>query len=471
MHATKSYFDNVAENWDQLRAGYFTEGVRGTAIRKAYLRPEMAVADVGGGSGFMTAGLAPLVSQVHLVDGSEAMLAAARRNLAGFENVTFHHADGLSLPFQDTSLDAVFANMYLHHCADPLAAIQEMKRVLKPGGRLMITDLDAHPYAWLKDEMADVWMGFERPQVREWLEAAGLVNVLLECTGEPCCAKTQDESVQDGLRQAEISIFLATGTRRISGVTEAVREGYHARAESGSCSCMPADTSCCSTDLIQIADAPSQPDVIAEYTPLDLAGVPAEAAEISLGCGNPTAMAAIQPGETVLDIGSGGGIDAFIAARQVGPTGKVIGVDMTQSMLERARRTAAKAGYDQVEFRFGHAQALPVEDGSVDVILSNCVINLTDDKGKVFREAQRALKLGGRLEISDVVTDMALPLDLRQDPANWASCVYGALPEAEYLDLVKQAGFEALAVRRSPAGGLVSGVRVYSLTLSARKAG
>ena len=164
-------------SWDNLRTGYFGEAVRDAAIAKAYLRPEMVVADVGAGTGFIAAGLAPLVRRVYVVDGSAAMLDVARKNLAALSNIEYHLADGLELPFPDDSLDAVFANMYLHHCPDPLAAIREMVRVLRPGGRLVITDMDAHPYAWFKEEMADVWQGFERDQVRAWFREAGLVNL------------------------------------------------------------------------------------------------------------------------------------------------------------------------------------------------------------------------------------------------------------------------------------------------------
>ena len=128
-----SYFDKVAPQWDNLRAGYFTEAVREAAIRKAYLHPGMTVADVGAGTGFISLGLAPMVKHVHVLDGSAAMLDEARRNLGQFENVEFHEADGLSLPLPDASVDAVFANMYLHHCPDPLAAIREMVRILRPG--------------------------------------------------------------------------------------------------------------------------------------------------------------------------------------------------------------------------------------------------------------------------------------------------------------------------------------------------
>jgi ubiquinone/menaquinone biosynthesis C-methylase UbiE len=171
----------------------------------------------------------------------------------------------------------------------------------------------------------------------------------------------------------------------------------------------------------------------------------------------------------VLDIGSGGGIDVFLASQKDGPTGKAIGVDMTPSMLERARRTAEKNGLTNVEFRHGHADALPVDDLSVDWIISNCVINLTEDKGKVFREAYRALRDGGRLEISDMVTSGSLSAAGRQSAEQWGGCVFGALPEQEYLDLIAQAGFSEVRSQHSEQAGLVDDVRVYSAQVSARK--
>lgn len=465
--ASTMYFEQVAEQWDTLRTGYFTEAVRESAIAKAHLRPEMVVADVGAGTGFMAAGLAPLVSKVHVLDGSAAMLDAARRNLSGFGNVSFQETNGHILPLPDESLDAVFANMYLHHCPDPLAAIREMVRVLRPGGRLVITDMDAHTYEWMREEMADEWLGFDRAQVRAWLREAGLVNLVVDCTGESCRAESQNPAITDAAgHAAKIGVFVAAGSRRVMGVREEVQSHYGALATRDSCSCSgePAaeQDSCCSSK--------DPAGIEIGYTPEQLAEVPSEAANFSLGCGNPTAMASLRPGQVVLDIGSGGGIDAFYAARRVGSTGKVIGLDMTPAMIERARRSAAEAGLNQVEFRLGQAEAMPVEDGTVDVILSNCVINLCEDKGKVFEEAYRVLKDGGRLSISDVASDGPLPVSVRGDLAQWAGCVHGALPEREYLDLIAQAGFrDVVAARNIEIGGEVEGVRVYSLSVSAHK--
>lgn len=463
--ASSKYFEQVAGRWDSIRAGYFTEGVRDAAIARAYLRPEMAVADIGAGTGFIAAGLAPLVKKVYAVDGSPAMLEVAQKNLAGFENIEIRQADGLALPFPGESLDAVFANMYLHHCEDPAASIREMVRVLRPGGRLVITDMDAHPHAWFKEEMADVWLGFERSQVNAWFKAAGLVNVVVACSGQSCAVDSQTVVEAEG-RRATVSIFAAVGTRRMP-MREQVQGAYAARA-AGSCGCGDAagnGGSCCSGT----AEAPIPTQL--GYSAAEIASAPAEAAEISLGCGNPTAIANLRPGEVVLDIGSGGGLDAFLAASRVGPSGRVIGVDMTPAMLQRARAAARRNHIPNVRFRWGYAEKLPVEDASVDVILSNCVINLAEDKGRVFEEAFRVLKPGGRLEVSDVLASGSFPAEIHGDAGAWSECVSGALPEREYLDLIEGAGFEAPSVRRSPALGDLAGTSVYSAIVSAVKPG
>jgi arsenite methyltransferase len=468
------YFAKQAGNWDQLRAGYFKETLREAAIARAYLRPEMVVADVGAGTGFMSAGLAPLVSRVYVLDGSAEMLDVARRNLGSLSNVTFQQADGAALPLQDGSIDAVFANMYLHHTPDPLVAIKEMVRLLKPGGRLVITDMDKHDNEWMRQEMADRWLGFDRGQMRAWWREAGLVNVLVDSPDQSCSATSQVTPSAS----VTISVFVATGSKRVSGAREAVQESYGAVAKSGGCGCSGASStaqSCCSSSNamaeVKMADSKEMLVFNTGYSDEQLSQVPAEAAAFSLGCGNPTAMASLKPGEVVLDIGSGAGIDSFYAARRVGLTGKVIGLDMTPSMIERAQRSAQAAGLSQVDFRLGQAEAMPVDSQTVDVVLSNCVINLCEDKGKVFEEAYRVLKPGGRLSISDMVTEGVLPMSVRSDPALWPGCAYGALPEQEYLDLVKGAGFTAIVAAHSMRSGAVEGVPLYSLAVSARKQG
>jgi SAM-dependent methyltransferase len=205
------------------------------------------------------------------------------------------------------------------------------------------------------------------------------------------------------------------------------------------------------------------------YSAAELGSAPQEAAAFTLGCGNPTAIASLKPGEVVVDIGSGGGLDSFLSVQRVGATGHVIGVDMTPQMLERARATAARNSFTNVEFRQGHAEALPVGDGEADVVMSNCVINLCEDKGRVFEEAYRVLRAGGRLSVSDVVTSGAFPAEHQRDAALWSSCVSGALPEREYTDLVRAAGFTMVEAHSAPSRGTVAGVEVYSVIVTARK--
>lgn len=174
--------------------------------------------------------------------------------------------------------------------------------------------------------------------------------------------------------------------------------------------------------------------------------IPEEAMLASLGCGNPTALAKLNPGEVVLDLGSGGGIDVLLSARRVGPTGKAYGLDMTDEMLALANENKRKAGAENVEFLKGEIESIPLPDNSVDVIISNCVINLSADKDRVLREAFRVLKPGGRLAVSDVVTRGAIPNEIRQKVLLWVGCIAGALEETEYRSKLKAAGFEQIEV-------------------------
>jgi SAM-dependent methyltransferase len=216
-----------------------------------------------------------------------------------------------------------------------------------------------------------------------------------------------------------------------------VRKRYGAIAVSGSSCCGPTPaTSCCGT-----ASASEQ----LGYRGTELASVPGEA-DLGLGCGAPLGFLDLKPGETVLDLGSGPGLDALLAARQVGPTGRVIGVDMTPEMLARARATAARGGASQVEFREGRLESLPVDDGSVDAVTSNCVINLVPDKAAVFREVARVLKPGGRVVVSDIVLERPLPEAVAKDVLAWVGCVAGAVQRREYFRMVEAAGLAGLAV-------------------------
>ena len=223
-------------------------------------------------------------------------------------------------------------------------------------------------------------------------------------------------------------------------VRRAVRGRYGkigAAGKAGPGCCPPG---CCSSDVSEPTTCSAQGSKDLGYSKEELSAVP-EGADLGLGCGNPQAIAALRPGETVLDLGSGGGIDCFLAARQVGETGRVIGVDMTPEMIDRARQSAAEAGTRNVEFRLGEIEHLPVADRTVDVILSNCVINLSPDKPAVFREAFRILRPGGRLAISDIVATAPLPEDVRSNMELHVGCVAGAATLDEVESMLTDAGF------------------------------
>lgn len=222
-------------------------------------------------------------------------------------------------------------------------------------------------------------------------------------------------------------------------IRQAVRENYGQIAVSESSCC---DSSSCCTPTAQ------QPRLLSlqlGYSQQDLIAVP-EGANLGLGCGNPQAIADLQPGETVLDLGSGAGFDCFLAAAQVGPSGRVIGVDMTPQMITKARANAQRDGYDNVEFRLGEIEHLPVADASVDAVISNCVINLSPDKANVFAEAFRVLRPGGRLAISDVVAFAPIPDEVRDDLALLSNCVSGAEEAGVVERLLQDAGFEHVRV-------------------------
>ena len=258
-------------------------------------------------------------------------------------------------------------------------------------------------------------------------------------------------------------------TIKTTEILEAVSSRYGAIAERFEPN---AQASCCGPDDV-VLGADTLYDVSL------LADLPADVTGLSLGCGDPVTLASLEVGQTVLDLGSGAGIDVFIAARQVGPQGRVIGVDMTDEMLAKARANKFQLGEAarKVEFRKGYIEALPVEDNSIDVVVSNCVINLSPDKAQVFREAFRVLKPGGRLTISDIVIEGQFSEEARADADSWAACVSGAIDAQEYVDAIKAAGFVDIHIAdKNPVGDdvlplevLNSGPRIYSARVTARK--
>ena len=241
-------------------------------------------------------------------------------------------------------------------------------------------------------------------------------------------------------------------------IKQNVRERYGAFAKrsqaSCGCGCGSGSSSCCGGESSYAQNV--------GYSNEELKNVPEAAVSSCAACGNPTAIAGLKKGETVLDLGSGGGMDAILAAQKVGPKGKVIGVDMTPEMISLAKKNVKDIGLKNVEFRRGEIEKLPVEDDTVDVIISNCVINLSPDKDAVFREAHRVLKPGGRITVSDIVTEGKLPEEVLKDPDNWASCISGALETDEYLGKIRDAGFEDVKVLSKRGGDTLFSAEVYA---------
>lgn len=225
-------------------------------------------------------------------------------------------------------------------------------------------------------------------------------------------------------------------------IRKAVREQYGKAAESGQSGCGCSTTSCCGVSTID--EKATSMEI--GYSSANVNEVP-DGSNMGLGCGNPQAIASLKPGETVLDLGSGGGFDCFLAAREVGESGQVIGVDMTAEMVSKARVNAEKAGYENVDFRLGEIENLPVPNSTVDVIISNCVINLSPEKEKVFKESFRVLKPGGRLAISDVVASAQIPEKLKQDITAYTGCLSGALTIKDIENILKSAGFDDIDIK------------------------
>jgi arsenite methyltransferase len=252
----------------------------------------------------------------------------------------------------------------------------------------------------------------------------------LPVASSPCCSPAPEPPAADAAPTADVREVVKA---RYGAAAKAVTQGKK--------------TSCCGGAA---ADAPEirgvDPITRDLYSSDEAAAVPEDAIAASFGCGNPTALAELSPGEVVLDLGSGGGIDVLLSARRVGPTGKAYGLDMTAEMLELARANAAKAGATNVEFLQGTIESIPLPDGSVDVIISNCVINLSSDKDQVLREAFRVLKPGGRMAVSDLVLTREVPAEVRADLNLWTGCVAGSLLESEYTNKLSRAGFEAIDV-------------------------
>jgi len=218
-------------------------------------------------------------------------------------------------------------------------------------------------------------------------------------------------------------------------IKKAVRDHYSNAIKVHNQGCGCNSSSCCGETSSNTLEKAKM------YEDADFSGLPEDVTGIAFGCGDPVTLASLAPGQTVLDLGSGGGIDCFLAGRKVGDSGHVIGVDMTPDMIDRARANLLKVGAKNVEFRLGEIEHLPVEDATVDVVISNCVINLSTDKPQVFREIHRVLKAGGRMAVSDIVTDGMIPAEIRASMTAWAECISGAWDAKDYVAAIQAAGF------------------------------
>ena len=206
--SSKPYFDDVAKQWDKMRTNFFSEEVRKKALETAGVQKGQVAADIGAGTGFITEALVQEGASVIAVDQSEAMLEAMKKKFSGIQGIDYRVGEAVDLPIPSGSVDYAFANMYLHHVEIPLYAIREMARILKPGGKLVLTDLDEHDYEFLQTEQHDRWMGFKREDVEHWLREAGLKEVVVDCADEDCCAQSSC-----GCEDASISIFIASGQK------------------------------------------------------------------------------------------------------------------------------------------------------------------------------------------------------------------------------------------------------------------
>lgn len=258
-----------------------------------------------------------------------------------------------------------------------------------------------------------------------------------------------------------------------NSIKESVKEKYGRIAE-GNINAIPSISSCCkpssSSSCCGGSNASVIVDVSARYADADREAIP-DGADLGLGCGTPASYADLNEGMTVLDLGSGAGIDCFVASKYVGKTGRVIGVDMTEEMIGKANENRARVNVTNVEFRLGEIESLPVSDNSIDRVISNCVINLVPDKQKAFQEIYRVLKAGGKFTVSDIVVDGAISDTERRDASLWAGCISGALDRKEYLGIINRAGFTNVSVvsERKYDYRLKSGAGLYSVTISGTK--
>jgi len=415
----------------------------GNPTALADLKPGEVVVDLGSGAGidvFLAAGRVGERGRVIGIDMTEDMIKRGNALAAkhGYRNVEFRLGEIEHLPVDSDSVDVIISNCVINLAPDKSLVFREAARVLKPGGRMMISDLvTAGELPEDVRRSLAAWANciagaMEKEAYLAAIREAGLgeVAIMSECPYE-------FPGMDDRLKGRIISVkvrALKKAKLEPQAVKEAVRQRY-ARIARGEATC------CGGSSGLNSFEQARQTG----YSDADLANVPPSSV-LGLGCGNPLALADPKEGEVVLDLGSGAGIDVFLAARKVGEGGRVVGVDMTEDMVARGRKLAEDHGYANVEFRLGEIEHLPVESASVDLIISNCVINLCPDKPAAYREAHRVLKPGGRMLISDLVTTGPLPADLQDNLNAWAGCTGGVLPRDVYLEAIRAAGFGEVEV-------------------------
>ena len=411
-------------------------------IKKLFLRPEHVVLISEVSSKPLIIAVASQVRKVYLLLHPDAK-PSLMDDIAGLKNVELLVTGEGELQIPEESMDVVIAAIPADRKNVLLQYIKSLSAMLRPAGRLVTL---------LNELLTPPWK-LEDDQMKNLLRKAGLVNTIV--MNEPSFEST----------------LVGFGTKKVEGARSSVRKHYQSLAEGSSC-CEDSGSSCCGASSSCCCGSDEMDSAITfntGYSIEDIQPLPEESTNLTLGCGNPIARANLQPGECVLDIGSGAGTDVLLAARVVGEQGFVVGVDMTPAMLERALLSAQKNNVTNVEFKSGHAESLPLDNNSFDVVISNCVINLCEDKGKVFEEIFRVLRSGGRMVISDIVTDEDLPLEARLEAAGWTGCISGALPHPEYIDLMLGAGFVVDDIQQGISGGIMGDTQVYSLEIIARK--
>lgn len=449
--------EKVEKHYDERVAQFSDEML---ALKEKRMRPlyekvwEFAEIDhqtivgiVGSSTGSMPLFIAPQAKRVIGIDLSKESLSFAERRTRqmGVTNIEYKKGDAEALPLEDNSVDVVLSDCVINLVPDKQKAFDEIYRVLKADGSLVMADpVRKKPLEETSDELFTgcIAGAVAKEDYRRMLEKAGFENIeITDITNlaRKIFADHEEKFDEYGLDYVIIKTRKPAELSRANDgkIKKIVREGYARIAKQDHSCCAPANP-CCGGSAEEIGKKIG-------YAEEDLKAVP-EGANLGLGCGNPVALASLKRGEVVLDLGSGAGFDCFLAANKVGRKGRVMGVDMTPEMIERARENARKGNYGNVEFRLGEIENLPAADNSVDAIISNCVINLSPDKERVFREAFRVLKPGGRLMVSDMVLLRELPDFVKQSIEAYIGCISGAIMRDEYIGAIKKAGFQQVRI-------------------------